>query len=142
MNMVPSPESSLQDAKIDTKIKLAALWAALMFCYVYGDYFELYVPGKLRGMLEGRMEPLGPVTQVMLFGTSLMLAIPGVMPFLSLVMRPGINRWVNITLGAFYTGIVLLAIQGGWMFYKFFGIVEIGLSLAIIWYAWKWPSNV
>ena len=30
-----------------TPLKLSALWASLMFCYVYGDYLGLYVPGKL-----------------------------------------------------------------------------------------------
>jgi len=34
-----------------------------MSCFIYADYFELYVPGKLQGMLAGRMEPLGAVTQ-------------------------------------------------------------------------------
>ena len=24
-----------------------------MFCYIYGDYFGLYPPGKLQGMLDG-----------------------------------------------------------------------------------------
>jgi hypothetical protein len=46
-----------------------------MFCYIYADYFGLYVPGSLQTMLAGKMGPLGPVTQIVLLGTSLMLAI-------------------------------------------------------------------
>jgi hypothetical protein len=39
------------------KLKLSLLWAALMFFYIYGDYFGLYVPGQLKGMLEGQRVP-------------------------------------------------------------------------------------
>jgi hypothetical protein len=39
--------SSFHDVKVQVKMKIAALWVSLMFCYVYGDYFELYEPGKL-----------------------------------------------------------------------------------------------
>ena len=31
----------LDDFKVHTKIKLAALWASVMFCYIYADYFGL-----------------------------------------------------------------------------------------------------
>jgi hypothetical protein len=141
MNSANSSKATLEDSRIDTKTKLAALWAATTFCYIYGDYFELYVPGKLSSMLEGKMQPLGHVTQGMLLGTSILLAIPSVMVFLSLVMRPSVNRWVNIALGALFTAIMLLAIQGTWTFYKFFGVVEVALTSTIVWCAWKWPRT-
>ena len=35
-----------------------------MFCYVYADYFGLYKPHVLQGMLEGQMGPLGATTQL------------------------------------------------------------------------------
>jgi hypothetical protein len=44
----------LDDIKIHVKLKLSALWASVMFCYIYGDYFELYKPGKLQ---NGAQEP-------------------------------------------------------------------------------------
>ncbi|HZF18137.1 MAG TPA: DUF6326 family protein [Burkholderiales bacterium] len=141
MSTANAPKTSFEDSKVDTKIKLAALWAAATFCYIYGDYFELYVPGKLGGMLEGKMQPLGLVTQEMLLGTSVLMAIPSVMVFLSLVIRPSINRWINIVFGTLFTAIMLLAIQGSWTFYKFFGVVEIALTATIVWYAWKWPRS-
>ena len=54
-----------------------------MFCYVYGDYFGLYVPGKLQDMLGGK-GPVGPVSEASLVATALLLALPGLMVFLSL----------------------------------------------------------
>jgi hypothetical protein len=142
MNSIDPSKASFEDTRVDTKVKLAALWAATTFCYIYGDYFELYVPGRLAGMLDGKMQPLGPVTQQILLGTSILLAIPSVMVFLSLVLRPNINRWANIVLGVLFTAIMLLVIQGAWIFYKFFGVVEMALTSTIVWYAWKWPRTV
>ena len=142
MSVANGIKDDLQDTKIDVKIKLAMLWAATMFCYLYGDYFELYVPGKLSSMLDGKMLPLGPVTQTILVGTSAMLAIQAVMVFLSLVMRPVISRWVNVIFGLVFALVVLLVItQGGWAFYRLLGAVEIVLLLGIVWQAWSWPRN-
>ncbi len=131
---------TLDDFKVHVKLKLSALWAALMFCYIYGDYFGLYVPGKLEGMLAGE-GPTGQVSQGALVGTSVLLAIPGIMVFLSLVLAPRINRWLNIVLGAFYVIVMLLTMPGAWWFYIVLGIIEIALGCLTIWYAWSWPRK-
>lgn len=128
----------LDDFKVHVRLKLSALWAALMFCYIYGDYFGLYVPGKLKGMLEGT-GPIGPVSQGTLVATSVLLAVPGVMVFLSLVLAPTITRWLNIILSGLYIAVMLLTMPGAWSFYIFLGIVEIVLGVLMIWYAWRWP---
>ena len=133
--------SNLEDAPVNVKIKLAALWAATTFCYIYGDYFELYVPGKLSGMLDGRMGPLGSVTQNVLLGASAMLAIPSLMVFLSVVLKASLSRWLNIVFGGFFTVVMLLVIRGAWNFYVFFGLVEIALTSTIVWVSWKWPRS-
>jgi hypothetical protein len=111
-----------------------------MFCYIYGDYFELYQPGKLQEMISGKTA-LGPVTQGTLLGMAVVLAIPGLMVFLSLVLPPRVNRWLNIILGAVYTVIMILAILGSWYFYTFFGLIEIALTVLIVWYALTWPKQ-
>src|SRR6185369_10963766 len=112
MPSTPASPSKWVDEPVNPKIKLSALWAATMFCYIYGDYFELYTPGKLAGMLAGKMGPLGPATQGVLLGVAILMAIPAVMVFLPLVLKPALSRWVNIVLGALYTVIMVLAIQG------------------------------
>ncbi len=53
--------NTLHDAPASVRLKIASLWVSVMFCYVYGDYFDLYRPGTLHGMLQGRMPPLGAV---------------------------------------------------------------------------------
>lgn len=129
------------DMKVHVRLKLSALWASVMFCYIYADYFGLYVPGKLQGMLEGKIAPLGATTQGVLVGTSIMLAVPAVMVFLSLALKVNLSRWLNFVLGSLYTVIILITMPGAWAFYKFYGAVEITLTALIVWYAWSWPKR-
>jgi len=131
---------ALDDIRIHVKVKLSALWASVMFCYIYADYFGLYVPGALSAMLAGRMEPLGPVTQQVLLGASLVVAIPSVMIFLSLALPPRVNRWLNIICGGVYTLIILITMWR-WAFFVVYGIIEIALTGLVVCYAWRWPKQ-
>ncbi|MEP7068065.1 MAG: DUF6326 family protein [Usitatibacter sp.] len=140
MGSVKKSGAPLVDARLDVKIKLSALWASVMFCYIYADYFGLYVPGALADMLKGNMKPLGPTTQGVLLGTSIMMAIPSVMIFASLALRPTLNRWLNIVFGTLFTLIILITMWG-WAFYIFFGVIEIALTGLVVWYAWNWPTQ-
>lgn len=130
----------LDDIKVHIKFKLSGLWCSVMFCYIYADYFELYQPGKLQQMLSGRTA-LGPTTQVALLGMAVLMAIPSLMVFLSLLLPAVLSRWLNILFGILYSVIMVLAIQGSWHFYVFFGLIEIALTLAIVWHAWTWPKQ-
>ncbi len=111
-----------------------------MFCYIYADYFGLYVPGRLQQMLAGTMPPLGPVSQWVLLGTSTVLAIPAVMIFLSLVLKPRLNRALNIGFGITYT-LIILVTMWDWWFYICYGVIEITLTVLAVWYAWTWPKD-
>jgi len=139
MNTPKKTEHLYEDPKINVKIKLSALWATVMFCYVYGDYFGLYTPGTVQEMIAGKMGPLGAATQGVLAGTSAMMAIPSLMVFLSLVLPPRFNRVLNVALGIIYTLIILASMPGTWAYYIFFGVIEVVLTLSVAWYAWTWP---
>jgi hypothetical protein len=129
----------LDDVKIHVKIKLSALWAGVMFCFIYGDYFGLWKPGAMPDLVAGRTGFLG--TQAGLLGASAMMAIPSVMVFLSLVLRPRLNRGLNVGLGMLYTLIMLLTMPGAWAFYIFLGVIEVVLTVLIVFYAWNWPRR-
>lgn len=133
-------KAPLQDFSVNVKVLLAGLWTAVMFCYIYADYFGLFVPGSLQDMLDGKMGPLGPTTQGVLLGTSLMLALPSLMIFLSLALKPALNRWLNLVMGAVYT-IIILITMWSWYFYIFYGLIEVTLTGLVIWHAWKWPRQ-
>ncbi|QNK62376.1 hypothetical protein H7F33_17805 [Pedobacter sp. PAMC26386] len=133
---------SLMDFKINVKLRLSALWVTVMLCYVYGDIFSLFVPERLKNLMNGNMGS-GTTTPAKLLFSAVLLAIPALMVFLSLVLKPKLNKWLNIILGFVYTLVMVLvvyiSIDPWWIFYIFLGIVEIVITLAIIWQAWKWP---
>ena len=141
MNAIETTRPDFEDMKVHVKLKISALWAAVMFCYIYGDFFSLFQKGKLAGMMEGRIEPLGPATQGVLLGVAISMAIPSVMIFLSLALRPRANRMLNIITGAFYTVFVLVTMPGAWTFYLFLGSLDMLLTALIVWYAWHWPRT-
>ena len=141
MDPMKKAGTALDDIKVHVKLKISALWASAMFCYVYGDVFWLYKPGKLQEMLGGKMPPFGPVTQGVLLGTSVSMAIPAVMVFLSLALKANLNRRVNVIVGVIYTLFVLVTMPGAWAFYLFFGSVDVLLTALIVWYAWTWPEQ-
>ena len=128
------------DTKIDVKFKISALWVAIMALYIYNDYFSLFKPGVLEDMLAGNMG-LFPATQLALFSAALLMAIPAVMIYLSLILRARVNRILNIILSILYFIVMAFSIQGEWIYYMFMGIVEILLTTTILWYAIKWPRS-
>ena len=132
--------TALEDMKVSTKMKLSALWVALMLLYIYCDIFSNFRPGALGEMMAGRMGPF-PVTQGSLLRFSIMMMIPAVMVFLSLTLKPKVNRWANIILGVLYILVNIGNLIGEtWAYYIFFGVVELVFTFMIVWNASKWPN--
>jgi hypothetical protein len=134
--------NKLEDFKVNVKIKLAALWTSVMFCYIYEDYFELYVPKKLERIIssDGLLN-----TPMKLFSASFVLIIPALMIFLSIVLKPKLNRLLNIIFGTLYTALMLWIASNysdKWLtFAELFAIIESIITAIIVWYAWKWPRQ-
>jgi uncharacterized membrane protein len=127
-----------EDVKINVKMKLSALWIAMMFLYIYADHFSLFRTGQIEEMISGRMGPF-PVTQGSLLSASILMMIPAIMVFLSLALKYKVNRWANIILSVLYTFVNISNLIGEtWIYYLSYGVVEIVLSLLIVWYAWQW----
>lgn len=133
---------NLEDFKINIKIKLSILWSSVTFLYLYGDYFELYIPNKLSGIINGTSMLDNPLK---LFLASLLLAIPAVMVCLSILLKPLINKLLNIVFGTLFTIIMLLiavtSIEEWRAFYVFYALLESAITSAIIWYAINWPKQ-
>jgi Family of unknown function (DUF6326) len=135
-------ERMLEDAKINTRIKLSALWVAVMFCYIEGDFTSFFPPGGyIQQSLAGKMGPF-KTTQLTLLAGSVFISIPCVMVFLCLIWKPKICRRINIILALCYTVVnAISSFTTTWAYFIFFGIVESVLTLLIVWYAWKWPNE-
>lgn len=132
----------LENPKINIKIKLAALWASVTFCYLYGDYFELYTPGKIDSLLTGK-NILDSPTKVLI--ASMILAISSIMVAASILLKPKINRILNIIFGLFFTLMMVFiginSMTEWYSFYVFLAFVESVLTFLIVWYAFKWPKQ-
>lgn len=134
----------LEDRKVNVKVKLALLWVALMFLYVYNDIFSLYQPGHVADLFEGHMEGVH-FTQTLLIGAAVLMAIPSFMILLSLILKARVNRIVNIVAGIFHI-LVLLGTQfvgegETWFYWRFYELLEALFLVIIIWSAWKWPAG-
>lgn len=132
----------LEDRKINVKAKLALLWVALMFFYIYNDVFSFFQPGHVADLSDGNLEGV-EFTQTVLFGAAVLMALPSFMILLSLTLKARVNRLVNIVVGVFH--ILVLAgtqfIGDGeiWFYWRFYELLELLFLVFIIWTAWKWP---
>ncbi|MCA0931313.1 DUF6326 family protein [Lutimonas saemankumensis] len=145
MTQKPKKAKSLIDYKINLKIKIASLWTALMFLYIYADYFRLMTPNKLEKMMN-LQTPLGTTTPELLVIFSVILIIPALMIFLSIFLKPQLNKWLNILISFLYAIISLLiivtSIGNEWqMFFVIFNIIELIILVLIIYLVWNWPRH-
>ncbi|SNT12281.1 hypothetical protein SAMN05421640_2378 [Ekhidna lutea] len=131
----------LDNPKINIKIKLSALWASLVFCFLYGDYFELYTPGKVDSLLTGNNVLDSPMTLLI---ASVILSIPSLMVALSVLLNAKLSRILNIVFGTLFTLMMLLiginSMTPWYSFYVFLAFLESLITIVIIWLAWKWPK--
>ena len=134
----------LEDRKVNVKAKLALLWVALMFFYIYNDLFSLWQPGHIAELVEGRLEGV-QFTQTLLFGAAVLMAFPSFMVLMSLTLKARANRFVNIVVGILHV-LVLVGTQfvgegETWFYWRFYELLEILFLALIIWTAWKWPTT-
>jgi hypothetical protein len=131
-----------EDVKINVKLKLSALWIALMFLYTYADILGFYAPGNIEELISGEIAGIR-MTQELLLGSTILMMIPSAMVFLSLSLQAKANRLVNIIVG-----IVYIIVLGGTFltgrnpaYYILFGLLKAVLLAMIVWHSWKWPKK-
>jgi len=125
---------------IGVRLKISALWVAMLFLFAYGDIFGSFVPGRIDEIRGGTISGI-EITQTFLLAASVYVAIASLMIFLTLVLRPRVNRWANIVLPILYIVSIIASVIGeSWVYFWFLSIAEGVLLLLIIWYAWQWPT--
>ena len=139
--MSTSSSGFLEDVRIGVRLKISALWIAMLFLFAYGDIFGFFRTGLIEEVIEGEVSGV-EITQVFLFEVSVYIAIASAMVFLSLVLRPRVNRRVNIVLPILYiVSIAISSIGETWAYYYFMSVAESALLALIVWYAWTWPTR-
>ena len=146
MSIKRTSSKSLTNYNVNIKIKLAALWTALMFLYIYADFFQLMTPNKLEKMIN-LQTPMGPTSPEILIIFSVILIIPSLMIISCIFLKSQLNKWLNICIAALYASISILIIVSTlgseWhTFYILFNLMEVFVFAMIIYQAWNWPKEV
>lgn len=132
-------QTSLEDIKVNVKLKLAALWASFMFLVIYVDYFHLYMPGMIEDIRTGIVYKFD-ITQGFTTAALTSVTIPALMIFLSVALPAKANRLTNIIIATVYIPYMLFNLTGVvWIHMVLGAVVEVMLLCLVIRYAWKWP---
>lgn len=137
---VMATTTSLDPVRVNVRVKIAALWAAMMFLFVYVDLYGFY-RADIRADMEAGKVWAFTIGQGFLLGVTMYIAVPSLMVFLSLVLSARVTRWATMVLAIAY----LLTIVGGmvgesYLYYLFGSALEVLLLVTMIGYAWTWPK--
>lgn len=129
-----------EDIQVGVRLKIASLWIAMLFLFAYGDIFGFFVPGRIGEIQGGRISGI-EITQTFLLAISVYIAIASTMVFLTLVLRPAVNRWLNIVLAVLYIVSIVASVFGEDAYFVFLSVIESAMLALIIRYAWMWPRR-
>ena len=124
--------------KVNVRMKISALWTAMLFVFAYVDIFSLFRP-DFRADVEAGVVGGFTVNHPFLLVTTIYIVIPSLMVFGALVLRPKINRIANIALSILYAITIIAGSVGEWSYYVLGSAIEVALLAAIVHYARTWP---
>jgi hypothetical protein len=127
-------EKILTHGRLRDTYCLIGLWICVALTYLLGDVLRIFTgdftPGEIGGV---------KVTQAMSMGIAVLMVIPIVMVFLSLVLGYSVNRWANVIIAIFFFGFNFLGIPTyASLFEKFLLGVSLVFNALTIWLAWHW----
>jgi hypothetical protein len=130
-----------QDTNVDVKIVLSALWVAMLFVFAYVDIFAYLRADVLQAALVGQVATTGfAVDQSFLSLTLAYILLPAAMVVASLLLKPRLNRIINLTVSVIYAlTIIAAAIGETWMYYLIGSLAELAVLAVIARTAWTWP---
>jgi Family of unknown function (DUF6326) len=132
--------TSLEPSPVNVRVKIAALWASMLFVFAYVDLFSLYRPDFRADVEAGEVGGFA-VNQTFLLATTAYVVIPSLMVFCVLVLRPRLNRILNIALAMVYAVSIVAGTIGEWTYYLLGSLIEAALLVAVVFYAWTWPKE-
>lgn len=128
-----------RDSWINPRVKISALWASMLFVFVYVDLFSLY-RADVRADIEAGKIFAFTIGQGFLLGVVAYIALPSLMVFLSLVLPVKVTRITNLVLAVTYALTVVGGAVGEWNYYILGSAIEAALLATIAYYAWTWPK--
>jgi hypothetical protein len=116
------------------RIKLAAVWIALMLVYLLGDVLRIF-SGDFEVGEVGGME----VSPGLYLGMAVLMLLPILMVLVNIFFEGQVVRWSDIILAVvfFLVNAVGLPTYPG-LYDKFLIAVSLGMNILIVWLAWGW----
>jgi cbb3-type cytochrome oxidase subunit 3 len=126
---------------LSVRLKLAAVWTALMFLFVYADLLSFFRPGELAEISAGNMGPF-EVSQGSLLIAAVVVTIPALMIVVSAAAPFPLVRWLSLGVGVLYILVSVSNLVGeSWAYYLVIGILEIGLAGLVVAYSYRWRGG-
>jgi hypothetical protein len=120
-----------------TRIKLSALWVSLMLTYLLGDVLRIFSGDFVSGEMSGMQ-----ISQELMLGMAVLMVIPIVMVFLSLILWYAVNRWANIILSIVFFVFNAIGLPTYPSLYdQFLIIVGLVFNVLTVWVAWRWAQQ-
>ena len=121
----------------ETRIKLSALWVSLMLTYLLGDVLRIFSGDFVAGEVSGMQ-----ISQGLMLGMAILMAIPIVMVFLSLILKYAVNRWANIILPLVFLVFNAIGLPTYPSLYdQFLIVVGLVFNALTVWIAWRWKKQ-
>jgi len=121
----------------EIKIKLSGIWVALMLTYLLGDVLRIF-SGDFSAGAIGEMQ----ISQGMYLGMAIIMVMPILMVFLSLMLKRKANRWANIIVAVFFFLFNAVGLPTYPSVYdQFLIVVGLAFNVLTVWYAWKWSTR-
>ncbi len=113
-----------------------------MFMYAYADLLGFYDRRLIESILEGNMPVFGPITPGLRLGIAVLMSVPSLMIFVSIVAPKSVSRWTNVVAGVLLTLVIVATlVMESPLYYKYFGLLEVVLTIYVVWTAFKWTGQ-
>jgi len=127
----------------DWKIKVSVLWLFYTVAFLAVMTLGIMEPGVLSQFLDTGEIGGMKVGQELLLFFAVMILVPLVMAFLSLILKNSTNRWTNVIVGIVYIGFQLFALvetltlQTVYAYAALMETTKVIVPALIVWFAWK-----
>jgi len=119
---------------MDTKIILSGTWVVVTLIYLYGDVLRICSGDLAKSSLADKN-----LNQFVWLGIAVLMLMPILMVFLTLVLPQPVSRWVNIIVAAFFFLFNMIGLPTYPSLYdKFLLAANIGFNVVTIYCAWNW----
>jgi hypothetical protein len=136
----PPTPGDFDSATVNVRVKIAALWASMLFVFVCVDLFSTYRADFRADLDAGKVNGF-TVDQTFLLATTAFVVIPSLMVFLTLVLPPRVDRIANLALSGMYALMIIGGAVGEWNYYLLGSAIEVVQLAGVGYYAWTWPRR-